>query len=199
MKRPRSKVVPGSPKKTLRMYTPERAQALERLTRTLWADSKRSLRAVRRELESIPAGGEAPVFAGRARVKLMQGAMRALERDMRELLQNACDEIEAWCWQDELAQSMERWIQQFKRDLAEYGIAPDGVWDEDGQQSSAGFQGAFERFVEVHDDWSFVASKLAIIEAQGIEERELKRTDIALMRIEQRLLTRRKSPGAAER
>jgi hypothetical protein len=190
MKRPRRKVVRGSPKKILRMYTPERAQALERLTRTLWAEMKRSLRAVRRELEAIPAGGEAPVFAGRARVKLMQGAVRALEPDVRELLRNACDEVEAWRWQDEFGQVMERWLVQFEQDLEEYGVAEE---DEDGAAYSPAFGAALGRLREVYDDWRYVASRLAIIEAQRVEVSELKRTDVASKRIANRIGARRRA------
>lgn len=176
------------------MYTPDRFETLRRLTKALWAELKRSLRALRIELEGLPAGGEAPVFAGRARVKLMQGAVRALEEDVRELVRDACDEIEAWCWQDELAQVMERWIEQFKRDLEEYGIV-----DEDGAAYSPAFAAALGRMREVYGDWCYVASRLAIIEAQRIEESELKRTDVALKRIEQRMMARRRAPAAGER
>jgi len=184
------------PEKMLPMHTPERMKSLERLTRALWAELKRSLGSLRQEIESIPAGGEAPVFAGRARVKLMQGTLRALEPDMRELVQNACDEIEAWHWQDELAQAIERWLVQFEQDLEEYGVADD---DEDGAAYSPAFVAALRRVREVYDDWSFVASRLAIIEAQGIEESEIKQTDVALKRIEQRLRAHRKAPGAPDR
>jgi hypothetical protein len=179
------------------MYAPERATLLTRLTGALWEELQALLAAMRREIEAIPAGGEAPVFAGRARVKLMQGALRTLEPDVQELLRNASDEIEAWRWQDEFGQVMEQWLAQFERDLEEYGVAAE---DEDGTAYSPAFGVALGRLREVYDDWRYVASRLAIIEAQGVGERELKWIDVALKRIANGIDQRRRAAaGVRER
>ena len=47
----------------LPMYTPERAATLARLTKTLWAEMRRHLRAMQAELDWLGGGGEAPVIA----------------------------------------------------------------------------------------------------------------------------------------
>jgi hypothetical protein len=84
-----------------RMYSAERVMVLSRLTGRLWAEMKGWLGAMEGELRWLGGGGEAPVLACRARVRMMRAAMRGLTGDLKQLCAEPGDEIEAWRWLEE--------------------------------------------------------------------------------------------------
>lgn len=190
MKRAKKKVGWAKPEKMLPMYTPARATLLTGLTGALWEELQASLAAMQRELEAMVGGGEAPIIAGRARVKLMLGAMRGLEEDAQLLIVDLSEYHQHFRWQDELWQVMEPWLGQLEHDVAECGIDDE---DEEDRAYSSAFAAALTRTREVWDDWQFAASRLASLEVTSLALSESKATDVALRRIEQRLEARREA------
>ena len=71
-----------------RLYTPERACEMGRLAGRLWGEMRAWLRVLETELEWLGGGGEAPVLACRARVRMMRGVMQGLGGDHRQLCGN---------------------------------------------------------------------------------------------------------------
>jgi len=172
------------------VYTPERRALLERLTGALWEELQASLAAMLRELVAMGGGGEAPIIAGRARVKLMLGAMRGLEEDAQLLLVDRSEYRQHFRWHDELWQVMERWLAQLEHDVAEYGVDDE---DEEDSAYSSVFAAALARTREVWDDWWVAAPRLASLEIETATVSEIKAMDVALRRIEQRLELRREA------
>jgi hypothetical protein len=194
MKRTKKSAVRSNSEPMLPMYTPERAALLERLSGALWEELQASLAAMQRELVAMGGGGEAPIVAGRARVKLMLGAMRGLDEDARLLLVDRSECHEHFRWQDEIWQVMERWLGEFERDVAEYGVDDE---DEEDSAYSSGLASALTRTREVWDDWWAAASRLASLDLGKVTVSEIKATDVALRRIDQRLELRRAASAAA--
>ncbi len=125
------------------VYTPERRALLERLTGALWEELQASLAAMLRELVAMGGGGEAPIIAGRARVKLMLGAMRGLEEDAQLLLVDRSEYRQHFRWHDELWRVMERWLAELEHDVAEYGVDDE---DEEDSAYSSVFAAALGKF-----------------------------------------------------
>jgi hypothetical protein len=193
MKRAKKKVVQVKPDKTLQMYTPERVAASVRITGSLWTELERRLRSLQVALEACGAGGEAPVLQAQARVKLMLGAWRALTPDARALLATPSGDEEHFRWMDEYAQVMKQWIGTFERDLEEYGTTKEEEDPGDGLSFVTEVAVALGRLVEVYDDWSLVAWPLSTIDAPGgYAESEVKKFDVNLKRVQQRMQGRRK-------
>ncbi len=172
------------------VYTPERRALLERLTGALWEELQASLAAMLRELVAMGGGGEAPIIAGRARVKLILGAMRGLEEDAQLLLVDRSEYRQHFRWHDELWQVMERWLAELEHDVAEYGVDDE---DEEDSAYSSVFAAALARTREVWDDWWVAAPWLASLELETATVSEIKAMDVALRRIEQRLELRREA------
>jgi hypothetical protein len=192
MKRIRTKVVRSKPERVLTLHTPERVLAAVRVTGGLWAELGRRLRGLQVALEACGAGGEAPVLACRARVKLMLGAWRALTPDCRALLASPSGDDEHFRWMDEYSQVMKTWIATFEGDLRDYGEPREGFEPEDGIWFVPEVAVALGRVVEVYDDWSLIAWPLSTIDAPGGHaESEVKKFDVNLKRVAHRMRARR--------
>ena len=173
----------------LPMDTRERVTAAVRVTGALWNELGRRLRALQVALEACGAGGEAPVIACRARVKLMLGAWRALTPDCRALLASPSGDDEHFRWMDEYTQVMKRWLATFERDLAEYGTTKEGEDPDEGLSfiPAVAVAVALGRVVEVYDDWSLIAWPLSIFDRPGgWPESEVKQFDVNLKRVAER-------------
>jgi len=194
MKRKKQKAVSVEPEKMVRMYTRERATAAVRVTGALWTEHGRRLRELQVALDACGAGGEAPVLTCRARVKLMLGAWRALTSDCRALLASPSGDDEHFRWMDEYSQVMKQWLATFEHDLAEYGTTKEDEDPDDGLSFVPDVAVALGRVVEVHDDWSRIAWPLSTIDAPcGHAESEVKKFDVDLRRVEERIRVRRKA------
>jgi hypothetical protein len=192
MKRKKQKAASVEPEKMLRMYTPERVTAAVRVTGALWTELGRRLRELQVALDACGAGGEAPVLACRARVKLMLGAWRALTPDCRALLASPSGDDEHFRWMDEYSQVMKQWLATFESDLRDYGEPREGFEPEDGLWFVPEVAVALGRVIEVYDDWSLIAWPLSTIDAPGGHEKdEIKRFDLRLKRVGERMQMRR--------
>jgi hypothetical protein len=192
MKRTRKTAGGATPETLLRMYTPERLATAVRVCGALWMELGRRLAALQVAFEACGAGGEAPVLACRARVKLMRGAWRALAPDARALLENPSGDEEHFRWMDEYYQVMKPWLGSFARDLEEYGTTKGDEDPEEGLSFVPEVAVALGRVVEVYDDWSLIAWPLSTIDAPGgLPESEVKRFDVTLKRVEGRMRVRR--------
>jgi hypothetical protein len=190
------------------MYTADRLTAAVRVTGALWTEVGRRLRSLQLALEACGAGGEAPVRACRARVKLMLGAWRVLTPDCRALLASPSGDDEHFRWMDEYSQVMKTWIATFEGDLRDYGEPLEGFGPEQGFEPEDGLwfvpevAVALGRVVEVYDDWSLIAWPLSTIDAPGgYPENEVKKFDVDLKRVEDRIRARRVTdrPSRAKR
>lgn len=183
---------PAEKEKTVRMCTPERVSAAVRVSGSLWSELGRRLRELQVALDACGAGGEAPVLACRARVKLMLGAWRALTPDCRALLASPSGDDEHFRWMEEYRQVMERWLATFEHDLTEYGTTKEGEDPDEGLSFVPAVAAALSRVVEVYDDWSLIAWPLSTIDAPGGHEKdEIKRFDLRLKRVGERMQMRR--------
>lgn len=192
MKRKKRKAASVEPEKMVSMYTRERVTAAVRVTGALWSELGRRLRELQVALEACGAGGEAPVFACRARVKLMLGAWRALTPDCRALLASPSGDDEHFRWIDEYSQVMKTWLATFEHDLAYYGTTKEDEDPDDGLSFVPEVAVALGRVVEVYDDWSLIAWPLSTIGApDGWPETEVKKFDVNLKRVEARMRERR--------
>jgi hypothetical protein len=195
MKRKKQKAASVEPEKMLRMYTPERMTATLRVTGALWSELGRRLQELQVAIESCGAGGEAPVLACRARVKLMIGAWRALTPDSRALLASPSGDDEHFRWMDEYSQVMKTWLATFEHDLAEYGTTKENEDPDEGLSFVPAVAVALGRVVEVYDDWSLIAWPLSIFDRPGgWPESEVKKFDVDLKRVGERMRVRRKAP-----
>ena len=195
MKRKKRKATSVEPEKMVSMYTRERVTAAVRVTGALWSELGRRLRELQVALGACGAGGEAPVLACRARVKLMLGAWRALTPDCRALLASPSVDDENFRWMDEYWQVMKQWLATFEGDLQDYGEPREGFFPEDDMWFVPEVGVALGRVVEVYDDWSLIAWPLSAIDAScGYEESEVKKFDVNLKRVEERIRVRRKAP-----
>ena len=191
MKRTRNKSRGEKPEQRLPMYTPERVAAAVRVTGAQWNELGRRLRSLQGAFDACGAGGEAPVLMCRARVKLMLGAWRALTPDARALLANPSGDEEHFRWMDEYSQVMKPWLTTFEGDLKEYGTTKENEDPDEGLSFVPEAEVALGHVIEVYDDWSLVAWPLSTIDAPGgYAESEIKRFDVQLQRIEQRMKAR---------
>ena len=182
----------GLPEKNLRLNVLERMAAAVRVTAVLWTELGRRLRSLQVTLEGCGAGGEAPVLQAQARVKLMLAAWRALTSDARALLANPSGDDDHFRWMDEYGQVMKQWIGTFERDLEEYGTTKEDEDPGEGLSFVPEVAVALGRLVEVYDDWSLIAWPLSTIDApRGYADSEVKKFDVNLKRVEQRMRARR--------
>lgn len=196
VKRAKNKSARAKPEKVVRMYTQERATAAVRVTGALWSEIGRRLRDLQVALDACGAGGEAPVLACRARVKLMLGAWRAITPDVRALLASPSGDDEHFRWMDEYSQVMKRWIGMFERDLEECGTTKEDEDPDDGLSFVPEVAVALGRVVEVYDDWSLIAWPLSRSDQPGgWPESEVKKFDVNLKRVEERMRVRRATNG----
>jgi hypothetical protein len=192
MKRVKKKVARATPEKLLRMNAPERMAAAVRVTEALWTELGRRLRELQIALEACGAGGEAPVLQAQARVKMMLGAWRALTPDARALLATPSGDEEHFRWMDEYSQVMKQWLATFEGDLEEYGTTQEDEDPGEGLSFVPEAAVALSRLVEVYDDWSLIAWPLSTIDAPGgWPESAVKKFDVTLKRVEQRMRARR--------
>jgi hypothetical protein len=192
MKRKNRKAASLEPEKMVRMYAAERVTVAVRVTGALWTELGRRLRSLQLALEACAAGGEAPVRACRARVKLMLGAWRAFTTDCRALLASPLGDDEHLRWMDEYSQVMKTWLATFEGDLRDYSELREGFEPEDGIWFVPEVAVALGRVVEVYDDWSLIAWPLSGIDAPGgYPESEVKKFDVDLKRVEDRIRARR--------
>jgi hypothetical protein len=174
------------------LYTPERAEMMGRLASTLWDEMRAWLDVLETELLWLGGGGEAPVLACRARVRMMGGVLRGLEPDLSELCVDANDELEAWRWLDELDRSMGGWLEALNQDLKDAGMTPRHARDpRDDTWFTPEYGRALGCLRETYSDWWFVANKLATIDAQGMSAGEIRRVDQRCARIGQQARARR--------
>ena len=141
------------PERMVRMHTPERVTAALRVTGALWSELGQRLRDLQVALDACGAGGEAPVLACRARVKLMLAAWRALMPDCRALLASPSGDDEHFRWMDEYWQVMKQWLAAFDHDLEEHGTTKGDEDPDDGLSFVPEVAVALGRAVEVYDDW----------------------------------------------
>ena len=175
-----------------RMYTPERVTAAVGVVGALWSELGRRLRELQVALDACGAGGEAPVLACRARVKLMLAAWRALTPDCRALLASPSGDDEHFRWMDEYWQVMKQWLAAFDHDLEEHGTTKGDEDPDDGLSFVPEVAVALGRVVEVYDDWSLIAWPLSTIDAPGgWPEGEVKKFDVNLKRVAERRRVRR--------
>lgn len=199
MKRAKNESARTKPEKMLPMYTPERAATLARLTRTLWAEMRRHLRAMQVELDWLGGGGEAPVHACKARVTLMLAAMQAMAKNAQILVEPLADDAEPWHWIHEFEQSMQRWLMETEKDLEDCGTTPEGEDPHDDTWFTPAFALSLGWLRVTYDDWSYAAGHRSSIKGPDDEESHLKRIDVALKRISDRIPLRRAEMRAAVR
>ena len=174
-----------------RLYTPERATEMGRLAGRLWGEMRAWLRVLETELEWLGGGGEAPVLACRARVRMMRGAMQGLGGDHRQLCAEAGDGLEAWRWLEEFDQAMERWLKALAKDLKETGTTPEGADPRDDTWFTPKYGQAFGLLREAYRDWWSVAWPLAGIEAPDVSVQDIERIDARLKFVATRMHARR--------
>ena len=199
MKRAKKKVVRAKPEKMLPMYTPERAATLARLTKVLWAEMRRHLRALQAELDWLGGGGEAPVFACKARVTLMLAAMQAMAKNVQILVEPLADDAEPWHWIHEFEQSMQKWLMETEKDLDYCGTTPEGEDPADDNWFTPAFAQSLGWLRVTYDDWSYAAEHRSSINWPSEEESKLKRIDVTLKRISDRIPLRRATMRKAAR
>lgn len=173
------------------MYSAERVMVLSRLTGRLWAEMKGWLGVMEGELRWLGGGGEAPVLACRARVRMMRGAMKGLAGDLKQLCAEPGDEIEAWRWLEEFDRAIKSWIKALQKELQEYGTTPDGEDPRDDTWFTPEYGMALGLLSEAYRDWWFVAWNLASIEAPAVAVSEIDRIDQKTKFVEARWRARR--------
>lgn len=175
-----------------RVYTRGRVTAAVGVVDALWSELGRRLRELQVALEACGAGGEAPVLACRARAKLMLAAWRVLTPDCRALLASPSGDDEHFRWMEEYSQVMKTWLATFEHDLAYYGTTKEGEDPDDGLSFMPEVAVALGRVIEVYDDWSLIAWPLSTFDRPGgWPEGEVKKFDVKLKRIEERIRVRR--------
>jgi hypothetical protein len=174
-----------------RMYSAERVMVLSRLTGRLWAEMQGWLGVMEGELRWLGGGGEAPVLACRARVRMMRGAMQGLAGDLKQLYAEPGDEIEAWRWLEEFDRAIKSWIKALEKELKEYGATPDGEDPRDDMWFTPEYAMALGLLSEAYRDWWFVAWNLASIEAPAVAVSEIERIDQKTKFVEARWHARR--------
>ena len=142
------------------VHTPERIEAIVGLTRALWAEMRRCLRTLQRELAVLDEVGGTPVMPGTVRLQIMLGAMRAVEKNQQKTLAWADADWHAGEWQRELRRWMETWLREFERELEQWGTTPEGADPRDGTSFTPGFARVLPRLREAFDDWSAVIELL---------------------------------------
>ena len=180
-------------KQVQRMYSAERVALLGRLTGRLWAEMKGWLGVMEGELCWLGGGGEAPVLACRARVRMMRGAMKGLAGDLKQLCADPGDEIEAWRWLEEFDRVMVAWVKGLEKDLKEIGTTPAGEDPRDDMWFTPEYATALGLLSEAYRDWWFVAWNLASIEAPApaVAVSEIERIDQKTKFVEARWHARR--------
>jgi hypothetical protein len=173
------------------MYSAERVMVLSRLTGRLWAEMQGWLGVMERELRWLGGGGEAPVLACRARVRMMRGAMQGLAGDLKQLCAEPGDEIEAWRWLEEFDRAVKPWIEALEKELQECGTTPDGEDPRDDMWFTPEYAMALGLLSEAYRDWWFVAWNLASIEAPAVAVSEIERIDQKTKFVEARWHARR--------
>ena len=187
------------PESTQRLYTPERAKVMGALARRLWGELRGWLRVLETELTWLGGGGEAPVLACRARVRMMRGAMQGLGPDHRQLCADAGDELEAWRWLEEFDRAMGGWLRALEKDLKETGTTPRGEESRDDTWFTPEYGMALGLLREAYRDWWSVAWPLAGIEAPDVRPQDIERVDARLEFVATRMHARRPALKAMPR
>ena len=177
MKRTQKKAGGAKRPQMVEVLTPERTETIVRLTRVLWAEMRRSLRTLHREIADLEEVGGTPVMPGTVRLQIMLGAMQAVEKNQRKTLRCAGSDWHAGEWQREFRRWMQTWLAEFERDLEEWGTRPEGADPHDGTLFTAGFARVLPRLREAYDDWSYVIEQLHA-NVFGATESEIKRIDV---------------------
>ena len=178
-------------KSVQRLYSEVRAVVLGRLTRQLWMEMRAWLKVMEQELTWLGGGGEAPVLACRARVRMMRGAMQGLGGELKQLCTEAGDEIEAWQWLEEFDRATKSWLKALEKDLKETGTTREGEDPRDDTWFTPEYAMALGLLRETYRDWWFVAWNLASIEASAVAAGQIEKIDQRAKFVETRRRVRR--------